>query len=440
MRQFKLECGLEKPEDDEIHLPAHLLAYHTSLFLNLECSINQKMTNSTKIRPQLTIDPDTFSSTRNTTEYLYIWRCDLSRLNFAFLNRFDQLKLLNIYQSFNVAMADWGSLPPLPALEELYIGDDGTNPNNSWAGNSLPTFEHGIKKISLVGIGFSEDETAKRILHWIHRSSAETLTHVEFKNWNNLTRIPRLLLGFLHLDSLKLNCGNYENNRTMLIGFIASKSFRSTGKSNTIRHGSFNLSSSNIKFLSINDWDLKYLDLTFLLTETVKLQELKIHHLSEVEMTELVCLPLLPPLEDFYIQEDQINIKHFWFDNCPPFKFGISKLSLTGVGFSGDETADRILQWLFQASAETLKHVELISWNNLTRIPRRLSSFQKLDSLEIICDNFKLPIIEESSIVFNVPFRLFSLKNCGVKEIKPGAFQGRKICFYFKSFSLTRVK
>ena len=41
-----------------------------------------------------------------------------------------------------------------------------------------------------------------------------------------------------------------------------------------------------------------------------------------------------------------------------------------------------------------------------------------------MCNNFEMPVIEENSIVFNVPFRLFSLRNCGIKEVKSGAFQG----------------
>ena len=172
LRMFTFEYGLAKHEE-EMHLPANLLAYHTSESLDLKCSKKPKI-NSTTVRKQLTIDRDAFSSTRNVTESLYIWDCDLSLLNFAFLDGFDQLELLKIHHSSNVGMADWGSLPPLPSLQQFFIDDNGMHPNNSWADNVLPSFEHGIKKLSLVGNAFLGDKTAERILKWIHKSSAQT--------------------------------------------------------------------------------------------------------------------------------------------------------------------------------------------------------------------------------------------------------------------------
>ena len=246
---------------NELNLPAHFLAYHTFRGLDLYCSssLNDDNKNSTAIRPQLTIDPDAFSSTRNVTTSLFICDCDLSRLNFTFLDRFDQLKKLTILNSPNFEMAYRGGFPLLPALEELYIQDENGNLNICWA------------------------------------------------------------------------------------------------------------------------------------------------------------------------------------DNWSPLKFGISALSLVGVGFSGDETADRILQWIHRSSAETLTSIELINWENLTRIPRWLSYYKKLESLRIICDNFEMPIIEENSIVFNASIRLFSLENCGIKEIKPGAIQGT-LSFIFFKFRVALIK
>ena len=414
---------------NQLHLPAHLLATHTSHSLDLSCSENQQMIDSNNIfQPRLTIDPDAFSSTRNVTTSLKIAFCDLSRLDFAFLNKFEKLQNLRISHSSNVGMADWGRLPPLPALEELFIEDDGiTTPNKSWADN-LPSLNFGISKLSLIGNGFSEDETADRILRWIYQSSGETLTHVELRNWKKLTRIPRQF-AFCDVDSLSVTCGHYDNNdRTLLLDLIAFQSPSTTDEKDGF---------SSIEFLSIKDCDMNRSDFTFVLKGIKKLKEFKIHHSSNVNlMTDWGRLPLLPPMEKLFIEDENINPNKSWTYNLPPLKCGLSKLSLIGVGFSGDETADRILQWLHQSSAETLKHVELINWSNLTRIPRRLSSYKNFDRLEIICNNFEMPIIEENSIGFNVPFRLFALKHCGIKDIRPGAIQGRRIiCFYFRSFN-----
>ena len=190
----------------ELHLPAHLLAYHKFRFLSISCSDN---INSTTIQPKLTIHQDAFALTKNKTEHLYIHHCNLKSLDFAFLNGFDQLHSLNIIYSSDAGSADWGSLPPLPSLQVLNIQDGGNHQNNSFA-NSFPTLHYGISKLSLIGIGFSGDEMANEILQCIHQSSAETLTHVEFRNWKNLTKIPRRLSSFKMLERLEIICNNFE--------------------------------------------------------------------------------------------------------------------------------------------------------------------------------------------------------------------------------------
>ena len=396
--------------EKELHLPAQFLASHKFESLNLYC-LNSNNINSTTFQPKLTIHRDAFASTRNFTENILMEHCDLSRLNFTFLDGFSQLKRLSIDHSSNVGMADWGSLPPLPSLQHLFIKDDETNPNNSWPDNLSP-LKFGIFELFLVGMGFSGDEMAYRIVQWLHQSSAETLTYVKFKNWGNLTRIPHLLR-FLYLDSLDIICGNFDRKKNFILDFIAFKSPSTTDEMDGFR---------SIEFLSIKDCDMNQLDFTFLLKGIKKLKEFKTHQSSNSEM--VADWDILPPLEKLIIEDENINPNKSWADTSATLKFGISNLSLVGVGFSGDETADRILQWIHQSSAETLTHVEFSSWGNLNRIPRRLSSFKKMESLEILCDNFELPIIGENSIVFNVPIRLFSLENCGVKEIKPNAFQG----------------
>ena len=141
-------------------------------------------------------------------------------------------------------------------------------------------------------------------------------------------------------------------------------------------------------------------------------------------MADWSSLSSLPALKELYIEDDRINPNKSWADNLPPLEYGLFKISLIGVGFSGDETADRIFQWLHRSSGETLTSAELINWRNLTRIPPLLSSFKKLERLEIICNNFDMPILEENAIVFNVPIRLLKMENCGIKEIKQGAIQG----------------
>ena len=109
--ELKAFVMIEWSTAPELNIESHLLVSHTSKRLELYCSKHQKMSNITAIRPQLTIDSDAFSSKRNVTDYLFIFNCDLSRLDFNFLNGFHQLYSLNIHHSANVGMADWGSLP-----------------------------------------------------------------------------------------------------------------------------------------------------------------------------------------------------------------------------------------------------------------------------------------------------------------------------------------
>ena len=196
---------------DQLNIPSHLLASHTSALLNIECcsSPDEEYINSVKFRPKITIEPDAFSSTSKKTESLLLFNCDLGSLDFLFLSGFDQLARIRIRRSFNIGKANWHSLPPLPALQNLCIEDDQLHPNNSWADN-LPSLINGIEELSLIGVGFSGDETAERILQWIHQSSAETLTDVELINWSKLTRIPRWLSFFRKLERLEIICDNFE--------------------------------------------------------------------------------------------------------------------------------------------------------------------------------------------------------------------------------------
>ena len=189
----------------------------------------------------------------------------------------------------------------------------------------------------------------------------------------------------------------------------------------TIDKDAFSSTRNVTTVLCIFYCDLGQLKFSFL-NDFNQLQELRILNSFNVGMVDWDIG--VPSLQELYIENDEINKENSWNNNLLPIKCRITKLCLVGVGFSGDETANRILQWLQKSSAETLTDVKLNYWGNLTKIPPLLSFFKRLNRLEIICNNFEMPIIEENSIVFNVPFRFFSLKNCGIKIIKPGAFQG----------------
>ena len=192
---------------DGLHIPSHLLAFHTAQFLKISCSSSDKI-NRSAFRQRITIDPDAFSSTKNMTQHFFISDCDLSRLNLIFLDGFDQLISLSVYLSSNVGMANWHHLPPLVSLETLTIEDDQLT--NYTLPYNLPNLKCGIVRLTVMGIGFSGDEIADRIFQWFHQSSEETLTTVDLVSWGSLTRIPRWLSLFKNLNRLEIICNNFK--------------------------------------------------------------------------------------------------------------------------------------------------------------------------------------------------------------------------------------
>ena len=175
----------------------------------------------------------------------------------------------------------------------------------------------------------------------------------------------------------------------------------------------------------IQNCNLDRLDFSFL-AGFQQLQELAIAYSINIGKAGWARLPPLKSLQRLHIEDREMptnSSNNGFADNLPPLSRGFSEVRLIGIGFSGDEMADRIIQWILNSSADTLKILGISYWGNLTRLPRQLYFFKNLNYLWLICQNFEIKIIEEQSLSLSAR-SYFAIHDCGVREIKPGAFQG----------------
>ena len=87
---------------------------------------------------------------------------------------------------------------------------------------------------------------------------------------------------------------------------------------------------------------------------------------------------------------------------------------------------DRILNWALKSSAKTLELLD-VSGNNLTKIPRQISSFKEI--YNIMLDNQKTAISilpTNGSFLFPKNHSILFISAAGnrIASIQPGAFQG----------------
>ena len=200
----------------QLEIPAQFLASEINCkFIKIKCSSviissddEGNVINKKKMR--LAIDLNAFSPiTRNSAQYLWIEHCDLSGLDFSFLTGFNQLQELIILHPSNIGKAKWDLLPPLPALQHLYIDDGEFSNNTEWA-KKLPPLVHGLSEIHLIGMGMARYEIVESIFQWLLISSSETLKILEISSWHNLTRLPSQLPLFPNLNHFKIDCSNFE--------------------------------------------------------------------------------------------------------------------------------------------------------------------------------------------------------------------------------------
>ena len=190
LNSFDLYMSQESSQD----IPANLLNNHrVNSVIDLHCQSKNR-------NNLLRVDPDAFRSSKNVTKSFALNFCDISQLEFNFLNGFDTLSTLNLFTVANIHLADWAqSFPTLPSLNNLVIYN--STGMNDWT--TFPRLSLGLVNLFLSANQLSDD-SMDRILNWtLEYSSSNTLMSL-FVRKNNLTRIPAQIPNFKSLMYLDM--------------------------------------------------------------------------------------------------------------------------------------------------------------------------------------------------------------------------------------------
>ncbi len=153
---------------------------------------------------------------------------------------------------------------------------------------------------------------------------------------------------------------------------------------------------------------------------------------SYVHLQTWATLPLLPSLSALEIFQDvSKKVNELSGSNFPKLWSGLEKLGLEYCQIS-DEGMERILDWALVLSGKTLRALH-ITGNYLTRIPKQITYFTELHTLQmnnqvITNSTSGIGIITANSLNFIKPPKYVRLDNCSINSIEARAFQGKLAC------------
>ena len=185
-------------------IPMDLLSDHRTRVVEINCPSSDYF---------LMIDPQAFRSSKNTTESVNFFLCNMSRLDFDFLAGFDRITYTSFIGMSSFDQADWASFPLLPSLYWIFVY--GSKGLNDWT--TLPQLARGLTWLQLQASEI-QDVAMDRILNWTLQSSADTLQNLIIDG-NDLKNIPKQIPSFLKLQFL------YMNDQRAGIPVIPSGSF-----------------------------------------------------------------------------------------------------------------------------------------------------------------------------------------------------------------------
>ncbi len=189
------DVSISLPSADEPIIPANILGnYQIKSYVKIYCN-----------ELPLVVDQKAFSSsTSQTTTLFHLYGCDLKKLDWVFLESFQQLKTLEIYTSSNIHVS-FSTLPELTRLNKLEMFScDGVNELTSFPKLVTGSLSH----LSIYHCQLN-DQAAGRILDWVLLSSNETLPYIGFA-WNNLTKIPSQICSFTALQTVDFNKNQFQ--------------------------------------------------------------------------------------------------------------------------------------------------------------------------------------------------------------------------------------
>jgi len=175
--------------------------------------------------------------------------------------------------------------------------------------------------------------------------------------------------------------------------------------------------------LKLYAFDCILLDLGFL-SGFDKMTELKFGVIDNIQH----CFPSLPPLPNLNFLEMTWVKGMNHLNSFPTLTNGLKVFRLFGDVYNSDkayndETVDRIMDWLLLSSSETLEEIKIADMNQLTQVSLKISSFKALRKLWLY-DN-SISTIKSGAFSFSVPVSELTIRGNGIREIEPGAFQGK---------------
>ena len=183
----------------------------------------------------------------------------------------------------------------------------------------------------------------------------------------------------------------------------------------------FRSSKDMAQTFGISDFDIGRLDFNYL-SGFGKLSCLTFGALSNVGLADWTSLPPLPSLNnlDFSESPDLNDWAIF-----PRLTRGLEIMSLS-YNEIRDSPMENILNWVISNSANTLQSLDIYG-NNLTNIPRQMSSFSNLIEINVAFQKTKNLSISTGSFSLSSQVSRIDAQYCGIENIEPGAFQGNFI-------------
>ena len=157
---------------------------------------------------KLQVDTNAFLTSTNRVTQVTITPCDLSELDLSFLSTFHNLTNLILSSNLNVHQA-LKTLPhPLPSLNTLNLyASRGMNEIFDF-----PILENGLTTVDVGGTSI-DSSAASRILNWLIKSSADTLSTL-YLDSNSLTALPPQITSLNKLIYLELSYNQIKTVRT----------------------------------------------------------------------------------------------------------------------------------------------------------------------------------------------------------------------------------
>jgi len=202
----KIQLNL-RPNLDSF-IPADLFVNKRTIFLkiwNPDYSHNND-NNSVSLK----VDPNAFRSTKSYTRNIAFHINDCSQIDFGFLDGFNQLTDLSLYDMDNIQTC-FQTIPPLPNLSYLHLQFVGTGQNEFF---KFPNFTNGLRYFKFGNyetpsrhyLDMFDDGNLGRILDWLLISSANTLKYMLIENQgDNVTLFPTKIPSFKALEKLDIN-------------------------------------------------------------------------------------------------------------------------------------------------------------------------------------------------------------------------------------------